>query len=222
MKVAAYSPGWVSGRQLTREERTDVQAIKATGICALCRQSGQRLVFEHDHNVGIHAGRGMTCQSCNAGHMAGIDAGRYAIDMPTRHYLMYPWHLARLGLRLPYDPRIHIAVVDLDADDREALDSVSDESDAEYQIRKVRPQFGHPRLTAALTHGDIRPILRLQLMNRLGFISHDIAEIADRRSAFQREHLAHVLADYSSDWAIDAADVFRLPTARLDFAADAA
>ncbi len=216
-RISAFSECWVGGRQLTREEDDEVAAIKALGVCALCRRSGQRLVFEHDHSVGIHGGRGMTCQMCNTGHMAGVDAGRYAIDPPTRHYLMNPWHLTRLGQRLPYDPLVHVSVADLDNHDRHELDRISaDGGDGAWAVRTLRPSFGHPALRSVLSRNDIRAVLRLRMLNRLGLNKQDIAEIGPQTSSFQRFHLARVLANHSSDWAVDARSVFRLDRKETD------
>jgi hypothetical protein len=221
MRIVATLPGWVNGRSWTKQEQAELSEMKARGVCALCRRPTTRLVYEHDHGVGYHGGRGLTCQSCNAGHMAGVDAGRFAIDIPTRHYLMRPWHLARLGKALPYDPRVRLAVADLDAHDRHELDRISEgDRNPEYAIERLKPEFGHPKLRAPLSHRDVRPILRLCLMNRRGLLTHDIAEIGDRVSAFQQFHLKRVLADHAIDWAVDAAEVLRLR--RSDIAADAA
>lgn len=196
------------GRQLNREEVAEVADIKRRGVCALCRLGGQRLVYEHDHDIGNHGGRGMTCQSCNAGHMTGIDQGRYAIDPVTRMYLIEPWHLARLGKRLHYDPVIHVSVADLNLADRRELNRLSWEFiSCGFSMRSAQPQFTHPEIANLVALGEVRCVLRLRVLNIRGLHDLDIAETGDRMSAFQRDRLPQILAQRPVDeWAAIAAD----------------
>jgi recombination endonuclease VII len=193
------------GRPLTREEWDELLAEK-DGVCRLCARPDQQLVYEHDHAVGRHACRGWTCQRCNC-HMAGVDAGRYAIDPATRQYLVEPWHLKRLGQRLAYNPTFPIKVSDLNSADRYEIDRLSWEFiSGEYGMRRNRPRFEHPDLAVAIGHGNFRPLLRLRYLNIRGLRDLDITHPDDRLSSFQRLHLKHLLPEPAYPWAHIAAD----------------
>jgi hypothetical protein len=183
---------WV--RQPTRDETRELMALE-DGICWLCRRRTERLVREHDHEVGMYATRGLTCCGCNS-HMAGIDRGKYAIDPVTRLFLTEPWHLKRSGQELSYDPVIHIRVSDLSAADRNQLDWLTGKfGDDKMLMRVHEPTFQHPHVAELMGHGEFRHVLRLRVMNKLGLHDFDIAEMGERRSSFQKGQLLLLLGD---------------------------
>lgn len=181
------------GRASTDQELAEI-AVMHDGVCRLCRRTDQQLVYEHDHAVGIHALRQLTCQRCNA-HMTGVDAGRYAVDPATRKYIMEPWYLARLGERLPYDPAVPVCISKLSSADRREVDRLSREHAIDiYGMRKAQPRFEHEALAAASSHGDTRTALRLRYLNIRGFHDLDITQPDDRLSSFQRVDLPRLAA----------------------------
>lgn len=203
-------------RHLTQQERCELATIEKLGFCALCRREVDRLVTEHDHEIGKYAVRGLTCQACNSGQIAGVDAGRFAIDRATRHYLMNPWYLTRLGHRLAYDPVVRVSIAQLGSADRQELDRVTESNlDSSFSMRKAPPVFEHPRIADLVQRHEFRAVLRLRLFNLRGNQNLDIAELGDRMSAFQELHLNRVRFEHGHEWAVDAASVFHL-TRRAD------
>jgi hypothetical protein len=120
--------------------------------------------------------------------MRGIDHGEYAIDDVTREYLTNPWYLVRKGLRLPYEPQVHVSINALSDRDRTELHRLLKEF-SPYGVRKAKPAFEHSGIAACLAHNDVRPLMRLRLLHFRGLHDHNIAEPDLYLSNFQRSHL---------------------------------
>jgi hypothetical protein len=142
--------------------------------CALCGNARRRMHIDHDHTIGVHAIRGLLCPTCNTGHMKLVDQGVYPIDAATREYLMHPYHLG--GNRLPYEPQVHVALDDLNAQDRDRIAGLSRGVFRPYAIRPRVKAFDHEGVAACLNHNDIRPIMRLIWLGQRGLSQLDIAD----------------------------------------------
>ncbi len=155
--------------------------------CALCGKPDRYLNVDHDHRLGDRAIRGILCPRCNGGHMRRVDEGYRPIVGTTRTYLMNPWYLTRQGRALPYDPAVHVSLRDLGANDVAAL------RDA-FQYKWNGPAaIEHPELAVCLAAKDLRPLLRLALMQEWRAAEVDIADPngpISRATAFARTRVA--------------------------------
>lgn len=149
--------------------------------CALCGITKRRMAIDHDHAVTRgNPVRGLLCLACNSGEISHVDRGIVPIDETVREYLRHPYRL-RGGL-LPYDPRVHVSVVDLTPTDQAELDRLAPLSPflpvcgVVERVRDADPAFEHPRVAECLAHGDIRPVLRLIWMLNHRYLDVDIAD----------------------------------------------
>ncbi len=137
---------------------------RADWRCEICRQVGKGLVTDHDYAVGRFAIRGTLCKRCNNTFISRVDSGEYPIDPVSLRYIQNPWHLARDGRMLDYDPIVHVSVDQLSVHDQQTIADLHPRREMGIftsNIRDCQPQFEHPGVAACVAAGDIRPVLRL-------------------------------------------------------------
>lgn len=82
---------------------------RAAGKCELCgtpttQCAKGKLDIDHEHRIGLHAVRGLVCQTCNA-HMRRVDSGERAMSWDVAAYLLLSGHVLPPGTsRRPPQP----------------------------------------------------------------------------------------------------------------------
>lgn len=87
---------------------------RSKGRCELCRDSARRVVFDHDHVLGLWAVRGLLCYSCNQDVIVLERVQRNPHPLPLysgeqRRYLAksFYFRLARYGDLVPPEMLAH-------------------------------------------------------------------------------------------------------------------